>query len=193
VDGQRVILAVEPLTAREFAPYGDVIEAREDAPFHAINRGFGKRFDSLAAIDTAAAAGTTAVAIVRALPHALPFNVVMLERHLLGSQAFVPLSAQPYLVVVAPAGPVPEASSLRCFLCAKGQGVNYAPGTWHHPLLAIGTESDFLVIDRAGSSGEVDCEEHWLEEGNVWISGTGENPEGSSAPQLTNSRSSSRR
>ena len=169
MDGQRVNLSVEPLTAREFAPYGDVIEAREDTPFHAINCGFAKRFDGLAAIDTAAAGGTTAVAIVRAIPRALPFNVVMLERHLLGSQAWVPLSARPWLVVVAPAGPVPELSALRCFLCTGAQGVNYAPGTWHHPLLALGAESDFLVIDRAGSAGEVDCEEHGLEEASVWI------------------------
>ena len=83
MDGRRVILAVEPLTAPGFAPFGEVIEAREDAPFHEINRGFAKRFNGLATIDTAAAAGTTAVAIVRALPRALPFNVVMLERHLL--------------------------------------------------------------------------------------------------------------
>ena len=170
MDGQRVILAVEPLTAHEFAPYGDVIEIREGAPFQAINRGSAKRFDGVAKIDTAASAGTTAVAIVRALPHALPFNVVMLERHRLGSQAFVPLSGQAYLVVVAPAGPVPDPSSLRCFLCANGQGVNYAPGTWHHPLLAIEAESDFLVIDRTGSPGEVDCEEHGFGEANVWIS-----------------------
>ena len=85
VDSQRVIPAVEPLTAHEFAPYGNVIEAREDAPFHMINRGFSKRFDSLAAIDTSEATGTTAVTIVSALPRALPFNVVMLERHLLES------------------------------------------------------------------------------------------------------------
>ena len=95
----------------------------------------------------------------------------MLERHLLGSQAFVPLSARPYLVVVAPADPTPNVSSLRCFICGEGQGVNYARGTWHHPLLAIGAESDFLVIDRAGASADVDCEEHWFEDANVWISG----------------------
>ena len=174
MDGRRLILTVEPLTAREFAPYGGVIEAREDTPFHTINRGFAKRFDGLAAIDTAAAGGTTVVAIVRAVPRPLPFNVVMLERHLLGSQAFVPLSARPYLVVVAPAGPVPEMTSLRCFICSNGQGVNYAPATWHHPLLAIGAESDFLVIDRAGPSGEVDCEEHSWDETNVWIPADGE-------------------
>lgn len=169
MDGQRVILSVEPLTAREFAPYGDVIEARGDTPFHAINRGFARRFDSLAAIDTAAAGGTTAVAIVRAIPRALPFNVVMLERHLLGSQAFVPLSARPWLVVVAPAGSVPELPALRCFLCSGAQGVNYARGTWHHPLLALGAESDFLVIDRAGPPGDVDCEEHAWDGTSVWI------------------------
>jgi len=169
VDGQRIILVAEPLTADAFAPYGDVIETREDSPFHTINRGFAKRFDGVAAIDTADEGGATAVAIVRARPRALPFNVAMLERHLLCSQAFVPLSGQAYLVVVAPAGPVPDVSSLRCFLCASGQGVNYARRTWHHPLLAIGAESDFLVIDRSGSSGAIDCEEHWLDDANVWI------------------------
>jgi ureidoglycolate lyase len=174
VDGRRIILVAEPLTAHAFAPYGDVIETREDTPFQTINRGFAKRFDGVAAVDTAAEGGTTAVAIVRARPHALPFNVAMLERHLLGSQAFVPLSGQAYLAVVAPAGALPDVSSLRCFLCAKRQGVNYARGTWHHPLLAIGAESDFLVIDRAGSSGEVDCEEHWLGDANVWIAVPGD-------------------
>lgn len=116
------------------------------------------------------------VGIVRALPCALPFNVVMLERHLLGSQAFVPLAGRPYLVVVAPGGRIPDASSMRCFLCATGQGVNYARGTWHHPLLAIGAESDFLVIDRAGPAGEVDCEEHGFAEANTWIPTIGFNP-----------------
>ena len=169
MDDQRFILSVEPLTAREFAPFGDVIEAREDTPSHAINRGFARRFESLAAIDTAAPGGTTTVAIVRAIPRALPFNVVMLERHLLGSQAWVPLSARPWLVVVAPAGSVPEPSALRCFVCSGGQGVNYARGTWHHPLLALGAESDFLVIDRAGPAGEVDCEEHAWDGASVWI------------------------
>ena len=173
MDGRRITLAAEPLTAHAFAPYGDVIEAREDSPFHTINRGFARRFDGLATIDTSAERGTTAVAIVRARPHALPFNVAMLERHLLGSQAFVPLSGQGYLVVVALAGPVPDGSSLRCFLCANGQGVNYARGTWHHPLLAIGAESDFLVIDRAGPPGALDCEEHRLKDANVWIPAPG--------------------
>jgi ureidoglycolate lyase len=32
----------------------------------------------------------------------------------------------------------------------QGEGVNYAPGVWHHPLLALEKESDFLVIDREG-------------------------------------------
>ena len=169
MDSQRVVLAVERLTAQAFTSYGNVIEAQGDASFHLINSGFGKRFDDLAAIDTSAAAGRTVVSIVRTLPHALPFNIVMLERHVLGSQAFVPLSGQPFLVVVAPAGQLPDTPSMRCFLCGQGQGINYAPGTWHHPLLGIGAQSDFLVIDRAGPPGEVDCEEHWFKEANTWI------------------------
>lgn len=35
-------------------------------------------------------------------------QLVHLERHLLGSQASMPLSGLPYLLVVAEAGPVPD-------------------------------------------------------------------------------------
>ena len=97
----------------------------------------------------------------------------MLERHLLGSQAFVPLSARP--ISSSWRRPVRCPSDLAALLSLRnGQGVNYARGTWHHPLLAIGAESDFLVIDRAGPSGEVDCEEHSWDETNVWIPADGE-------------------
>jgi ureidoglycolate lyase len=68
----------------------------------------------------------------------------------LGSQAFMPLAALPYLVVVAPGGDAPQLQALRCFLAAPGQGVNYARGTWHHPLLSMGQTSDFLCMDREG-------------------------------------------
>ena len=86
----------------------------------------------------------------------------MLERHPLGSQAFLPLGERPYLVVVAPPGAPPSPASVRAFLAAPGQGVNYAPGVWHHPLLALDAVSDFWVIDRAGPGDN--CEEITLAE-----------------------------
>jgi len=100
--------------------------------------------------------GKLIVSIFRGQPRELPFAVTMLERHPLGSQAFIPLGHQPYLVVVAPAGEAPEPDTLRAFLAQPGQGVNYAKGLWHHPLLALNEISDFLVIDRSGPGNNCD-------------------------------------
>jgi ureidoglycolate lyase len=83
----------------------------------------------------------------------------MLERHLLGSQAFVPLNDKPYLVVVAPAGEL-DAQRIRAFVTSGWQGVNYAKGVWHHPLLALDRVSDFLVVDRGGEGRN--CDEQML-------------------------------
>lgn len=77
------------------------------------------------------------------------------ERHPLGSQAFVPLSGRPYLVAVAPAGAF-DPTAVQVFRARPDQGVNYARGVWHHFCLALGAESDFLVIDRAGPGDNLD-------------------------------------
>ena len=69
-----------------------------------------------------------------------------MERHPLGSQAFIPLSGRPYLVVVGRDKP----ENLEVFLAGPTQGVNYRAGTWHHYSLALEAPSDFLVIDRVG-------------------------------------------
>ena len=82
--------------------------------------------------------------------------VRMVERHPLGSQAFVPLGPTPFLLLVAPPGDTVGPDDLRAFRTAPGQGVNYARGTWHHPLIAIETVSPFLVIDRIGDDENCD-------------------------------------
>jgi ureidoglycolate lyase len=147
-----VILPVEPLSRAAFAPFGDVIEAAAAANTYAINAGTTTRFHDLATIDTARGDGRTLLSLFRAQPRALPFAITMLERHPLGSQAFVPLSQRPYLVVVAE----DPAATPRAFLATEGQGVNYRAGTWHHPLLALDAVSDFLVIDRGGPGSNCD-------------------------------------
>ncbi len=87
----------------------------------------------------------------------------MFERHPLGSQSFVPLSGRPYLVAVAPAGEfVPEA--VRVFRAEGHQGVHYRKGIWHHFLLVLDEDSDFLVVDRAGPGDN--CDEFALAPGN---------------------------
>ena len=154
-------LVPEPLTASAFAAFGDVIEASDAAHHFPINAGNTERYHDLARIEPGPG-GHAIVSIFRGQPRPLPFEVTLMERHPLGSQAFVPLSGRPYLVVVAPAGAVPSARDLRVFLARGNQGVNYARGVWHHPLLALDATSDFLVIDRAGDGPN--CDEITLDE-----------------------------
>lgn len=153
-------LKVEALSREAFAPFGDVIEAGEAVRHFTINAGSTERYHDLAQLE-AGPDGRLIVSIFRGQPRALPFTVCMMERHPLGSQAFMPLSNRPYLVVVAPPGAAPGAQDLRCFLASGQQGVNYATGTWHHPLLALDMVSDFLVIDRCGAGPN--CDEVQLE------------------------------
>jgi ureidoglycolate lyase len=148
-------LPIEALTAERFAPFGDVIAADAARRHFPINGGNTERYHDLANLD-AGPSGKLIVSVFRGQSRELPFAVTMLERHPLGSQAFMPLVAQPYLVVVAPAGNAPAPDALRAFLARPGQGVNYARGVWHHPLLALNTTCDFLVIDRSGEGHNCD-------------------------------------
>ena len=161
----RHVLRPEPLSAAAFAPFGQVIETR--GPHHIINDGDAERYHDLAQVDTAADGGRTLVNIFRARPHALPLKLKLVERHQLGSQLFMALSPQRFLVVVAAAGPAPRADALRCFMAGPRQGVNLARGTWHHPLLALDAGGDYFVIDRG--SDAVDCEVLLLDQSEVWV------------------------
>lgn len=149
-------LRPEPLTREAFAPFGEVIEATDEAHHYLINAGNTIRYHDLARIQPGDR-GRVIVSIFRGEARQLPFTVTMMERHPLASQAFMPLSGRPYLIVVAPADTPPRVSDLRLFVARADQGVNYAAGVWHHPLLALEATSDFLVIDRAGS--EHNCDE----------------------------------
>lgn len=143
-----------PLTAEAFAPYGDVISARDGVEQYPINYGATTRFNALARVDAAAEGGGPVISIFRSTP--LPELVLkVMERHPLGSQAFMPLNGRPYLVAVAPSGAF-DPAKIEVFLAAGDQGVNYAAGTWHHYSLALGEVSDFLVVDRAGPGENLD-------------------------------------
>lgn len=146
-------LSPEPLTTETFAPFGDIIEA-EAVEARVINDGSCKRFDDLANIDVEAEGGRPLVSIFRAEVRTFPHPIEMMERHLLGSQAFVPLDRQAFLVVVA-SGDQVSPDRLRAFHVSGHQGINIAPGTWHYPLLAP-TGGDFLVIDRGGQGKDCD-------------------------------------
>ena len=153
-------LTVRKLDAESFAGFGDVLEAQGE--IMEINQGSTLRFNDLGTIDVAEQEGRPLFNIFRATPLAQPISVKMLERHPLSSQAFFPVDNRPYLVVVAPAAEEFDPDAIQAFLADGKQGVNYHRGTWHHPLLALEQESDFVVIDRGGQ-GE-NCDEQWLAE-----------------------------
>ena len=146
-------LPIEPLSAAAFAPFGEVIEATAAKQVFAINEGTAQRFHDLATLDCGGDGGRVIVSLFRAAPRALPFEVRMLERHPLGSQAFVPLDPATRYVVVVAAEP---AAPPRAFLADAGRGVNLHRGTWHHPLIALDATRDFLVLDRGGPGANCD-------------------------------------
>ena len=147
-----VDLWVEPLTAAAFEPWGEVIAPRAGAGDYAINDGTAQRHHALGLVEVQGAGALAAISIVRAAPRRLPFELTVIERHPLGSQAFVPLDPGMRYIVVVAAGPeVPP----RAFL-AVGQGINYRRGAWHHPLIALDGGGDFLVVDRVGPGANCD-------------------------------------
>lgn len=151
-------LAVEPLSAAAFAPFGQVIEL-EGAHHYPINRGMTERYHDLARIELGGANPRPLISLFRGQPYALPLRFDMVERHPLGSQAFYPLGPASWLVIVTEdeAGlPV----RLRAFRPAPGQGVNIAMNTWHGVLTVLEAPADFLVVDRGGDGNNL--EEHFF-------------------------------
>ncbi|HKX57253.1 MAG TPA: ureidoglycolate lyase [Xanthomonadales bacterium] len=142
-------LTPQPLTPEGFAPFGDVIAVSGNTA-ELINAGHTQKFTDLAGIDTTAEGGRTAVHIYRSQPLSLPLEIRVMERHPLGSQAFMPLHNGPFLVIVAPAGGELKSDEVQAFLSNGQQGVNLRRGTWHHFQVSLLQVSDYLVIDRMG-------------------------------------------
>ena len=147
-------LTVEPLTSAAFAPFGQVIETT-GAQHYPINNGMTERYHDLARVELGGVHPRPLISIFRGQPYALPLTLKLVERHPLGSQAFYPLSANPWLVIVAEddAG---TPTRLRAFAPASGQGVNIAMNTWHGVLTPLDVASDFLVVDRGGEGNNLE-------------------------------------
>lgn len=150
-------LSTEPLSAAAFAPFGDVLEV-SGVPDKIINQGLCGRYHDRATLDFEE--GRAGISLFKAETRAFPVTLDMMERHPQGSQAFVPMSLDPFLVIVAPdAGGAPGAP--RVFLSAPGQGVNYHKNTWHGVLTPLHAPGLFAVIDRIGPGDNL--QEHWFD------------------------------
>lgn len=150
-------LQVNPLSREAFLPFGEVIATEGVQPL-IINAGKTQRFHALARTECLGQEATVVINLFRSQPYPFPVALSVLERHPLGSQAFFPLQHRPYLVVVAPDRNLdqPDIEKMTVFLAQGNQGVSYRKGTWHHPLLALEQETDFLVIDREGPGENCD-------------------------------------
>jgi len=138
-----------PLTAHDFAPYGDVLEAVGQAD-KIINQGFCGRWHDRAQLDFGTQ-GRAGISMFKAEPRALPYQLDLLERHPEGSQAFIPMSQTEWLVIVArDEGGTP--GQIEAFIAAPGQGINLHRGTWHGVLTPLHAPGLFAVIDRIGDT-----------------------------------------
>ncbi|KAI8800779.1 ureidoglycolate hydrolase-domain-containing protein [Cladochytrium replicatum] len=92
------------------------------------------------------------VCVFKVRPRSMPFQVKLLERHKYSTQLFCPMGADPtfrYLVIVSKAIPYspqhtttfypPDPHSIRAFIATANQAISYHPGTWHHPLISLGS------------------------------------------------------
>jgi len=137
------------ITRTNFATYGDLISADDIKPMD-INAGYAKRFDNLAHINTSKDEGKTVVSIFSALKRTFPMKIDMMEKHPLGSQAFIPMKETTFLSFVAPPGEKPDIDKIESFIISPRTGINYKPDIWHFPLIAT-ENTNFLVIDRKGN------------------------------------------
>ncbi|MCR9109637.1 ureidoglycolate lyase [Marivita sp. XM-24bin2] len=150
-------IKTEPLTAEAFAPFGDLLDCAGD-PDKIINQGLCGRYHDRATLDFAD--GRAGISIFKAELRSLPYTLDLLERHPLGSQAFVPMSHDPFLVIVAP-DKDGKPGMPRAFLTQAGQAINFHRNTWHGVLTPLAGSGLFAVIDRIGDGNNL--QEHWLD------------------------------
>ena len=144
----KIIIRPKKITRKNFKKFGDVISTKKIKSIN-INDGYAKRFNNLCRINTSLKKGKTIMSIFSAKKRKFPMNIKMMEKHPLGSQAFVPMNETTFLVFVAPKGKKPNTKKMESFIVPKQTGVNYKPGVWHFPLIST-KNMNFLVIDRKG-------------------------------------------
>ena len=136
------------ISKENFAQFGELITTDDIKPI-SINDGYAKRFDGIANLDTSNNGGQATISIFSALKRTFPMNIDMLERHPLGSQAFIPMKETTFLSFVAPNEEKPDLNKVEAFIIPSGLGINYKTGTWHFPLIST-EDMNFLVVDRLG-------------------------------------------
>ena len=140
------------LSKEAFAPYGDILDTK-GTPDRIINQGKCERYNDLAKLDILD--GLAGISLFNAVARSLPYELNMMERHPLGSQAFIPMINEPFLITVSkdhhghPDCP-------QAFLSSPGQAINLHRNIWHGVLTPLQEPGLFAVIDRVGAGSNLE-------------------------------------
>ena len=142
------VIKAKKITKKNFSKFGQIIDTSKKNPIN-INNGYAKRFDNLINVDTSKKRGKAIVSIFNAKKRKFPMKIDMMEKHPLGSQAFIPMEDTKFLIFVAPKGDKPDINKIQSFVVPRQTGINYKTGIWHVPLIST-KNMNFLVVDRKG-------------------------------------------
>lgn len=163
---ETIKLTLKPLSKESFDEYGDIL-SMDANPYKVINDGYAQKYANLCTMDTNDNGGHSCVHIYLAKKRTFPLSINMLEKHPFFSQAFIPRSSEPFLVVIAHGEETPDLTTLQAFITNGNQGVHYKKGLWHFPLISLKDNEQFIVIDR--TDGNIvqnrveECIEHYFQ------------------------------
>jgi len=152
----------EPLDRASFAPFGDVLapsqhgidnntlldggHARMSDPVPAARRA---DFDVLDYWGDIATISRDTMRLGYLRTRKRPLTVSWFERHLKGTQSFVPLGGADSVICLAPASPhLPDPAAVRAFRLDGRAGINLHPGTWHWTPFPVAEAADFVILVR---------------------------------------------
>jgi ureidoglycolate lyase len=150
-----VELPLEEATAGALAPFGELLGVGRGRP------GSPTRFydDAVELVEKApfVSDADTCLSIARVRPR--PLEVRWMERHFKHTQVFLPLNAQPYVVVVAPPGaePLPDLARARAFRFPGDCGFMMHIGTWHEFPFALDAPADMVIVLRNETNRNLDA------------------------------------
>lgn len=169
-------IAARPIDPRSYAAFGAVVRAGQREGARSANHGTAEAWDALAILESAREGARCTASLFRCRAHrdaTLP--VRWLERHPFSTQMFAPMRASRYLVIVARGTDAPDLSTLEAFLVEGAQAITYAPGTWHHPMVALDEDADFVNVIFSDGTAR-DCDEVAYDPPSIAIAGLGARP-----------------
>lgn len=153
------LIVPQPLTSAAYEPYGKVIMASpRGEPGAVANLGTALRFDDVVhCTNGRPQSAALKTKVFRSSP--VPFEkrpLALLEKHPKSTQLFIPMNASRFIALVALGGDTPDLSTLKAFVAEGPQGISYGPGVWHHPMLTLDSQTDFVVFVHEDGTDE-DC------------------------------------